>query len=66
MYQILVFCETVPQQIPLLGLPFIPGEKTGTQVLQFDENQERTTLPSTTSDLQRARVKRKRVCKSKA
>ena len=29
-------------------------------------NQERTTLPSTTSDRQRARVKRKNVCKSKA
>ena len=30
------------------------------------KNQERTTLPSTTSDRQRARVKRKNVCKSKA
>ena len=30
------------------------------------KNQERTTLPSTTSDRQRARVKRKDVCKSKA
>ena len=30
------------------------------------KNQERTTLPSTTSDWQRARVKRKNVCKSKA
>ena len=30
------------------------------------KNQERTTLPSTTSDRQRARVKRKTVCKSKA
>ena len=30
------------------------------------KNQERTTLPSTTSNRQRARVKRKNVCKSKA
>ena len=30
------------------------------------ENQERTTLPSTTNNRQRARVKRKNVCKSKA
>ena len=30
------------------------------------KNQERTTLPSTTSDQQRARVKCKNVCKSKA
>ena len=30
------------------------------------KNQERTTLPSTTSDRQRARVKCKNVCKSKA
>ena len=30
------------------------------------KNQERTTLPSTTSDRQRARVKHKNVCKSKA
>ena len=30
------------------------------------KNQERTTLPSTTNDRQRARVKRKNVCKSKA
>ena len=29
------------------------------------KNQERTTLPSTTSDRQRARVKRKNVCKLK-
>ena len=32
----------------------------------WQKNQERTTLPSTTSDRQRARVKRKNVCKSKA
>ena len=37
---------------------------TGTTCWQ--KNQERTTFPSTTSDRQRARVKRKNVCKSKA
>ena len=67
MDQFRVFCESVPRQFLLLGLPVLPGAATGTQVLQFDKkNQERTTLPSTTSDRQRARVKRNNVCKSKA
>ena len=42
-----------------------PGVTRGTRVVQFDKkNQERTTLLSTTSDRQKARVKRKNVCKS--
>ena len=31
------FCESVPRQFLLLGLPVIPGAATGTQVLQFDK-----------------------------
>ena len=36
MDQFWVFCESVPRQIFLLGLPVIHGAATGTQVLQFD------------------------------
>ena len=35
--QFWVFCESVPRQILLLGLPVLPGAATGTQVLQFDK-----------------------------
>ena len=60
-----VFCKRVPQQFFLLGLLVLPGVARGTRVLQFvTKKQEHTTLPSITSDRQRARVKRKNVCKS--
>ena len=53
--QFQVFYESVPRQILFLRLLVIPGAARGTRVLQFDKkNQERTTLPSTTSDRQRA------------
>ena len=35
--QFWVFCESVPRQILLPGLPVLPGAATGTQVLQFDK-----------------------------
>ena len=35
--QFWVFCESVPRQILLLGLPVLLGAATGTQVLQFDK-----------------------------
>ena len=40
MDQFRVFCESVPRQILLLGLPVLPGAATGTQVLQFDKKSE--------------------------
>ena len=64
MDQFRVFCESLPRQILLLGLPVISGAATGTHVLQFDKkpgalhtsfnHQRSTTSP----------VKRKNVCKS--
>ena len=40
MDQFQVFCESLPRQILLLGLPVIPGASTGTRVLQFHKNSE--------------------------
>ena len=40
--------------------------KGNTSITIWQKNRKRTTLPSTTSDRQTARVKRKNVCKSKA
>ena len=42
------------------------SSKGNTSTTVWQKNQERTTLPSTISDRQRVRVKRKNVCKSKA
>ena len=64
MGQFRVFCESMPRQIVFLGLVVIPGAARGTRILPFDKNQEHTTFPSTTSNRQRARAKRKNLCKS--
>ena len=45
MDQFRVFCESVPRQILLLGLPVLPGAATGTQVLQFDKKKIRSVPP---------------------
>ena len=48
------------------GFLFFLEQPRAHKYYSLTKNQERTTLPSTTSDRQRARVKRKNVCKSKA
>ena len=48
------------------GFLLILEQQLAHKYYSLTKNQERTTLPSTTSDRQRARVKRKNVCKSKA
>ena len=48
------------------GFLFFLEQQRAHKYYSLTKNQERTTLPSTTSDRQRARVKRKNVCKSKA
>ena len=54
------------------GKSFYPGflffleQQRAHKYYSLTKNQERTTFPSTTSDRQKARVKRKNVCKSKA
>ena len=48
------------------GFLFFLEQQWAHKYYSLTKNQERTTLPSTTSDRQRARVKRKNVCKSKA
>ena len=59
-------CESVPRKFLLLRLLVIHGAARAHGHYSLTKNQEPTTLPSTTSDRQRARVKRKKnVCKSK-
>ena len=48
------------------GFLFFLEQQRAHKYYSLTKNQERTTLPSTTSDRQRARVERKNVCKSKA
>ena len=48
------------------GFLFFLEQQRTHKYYSLTKNQQRTTLPSTTSDRQRARVKRKNVCKSKA
>ena len=48
------------------GFLFFLEQQRAHKYNSLTKNQERTTLPSTTSDRQRARVERKNVCKSKA
>ena len=48
------------------GFLFFLEQQRAHKYYSLIKNQERTTLRSTTSDRQRARVKRKNVCKSKA
>ena len=56
-----IFCESVPWQTLLLGFLLFLEQQRHTSTTKY---QERTILPSTTSNRQRARVKRKNVCKS--
>ena len=59
------FCEGVPRQILLLGLLVMAGAAHEHYSLTKQRSkQERTTLYSTTSDRQRARMKQENVCKS--
>ena len=64
--QFRVFCESVPRQNFTRAFLLFLEQQRAHEYYCLTKNEERITLPSTTSDRQKARVNRKNVCKSKA